>query len=356
MALRDLWLQRDSLSPPTVRRTRSSPTRPVQDQLDRGRQHPGPLQPGGVHPATFTHSRRAQHLGRRLAVLLRRGLPPAEARRAWAAATLYRHLRRPAALGSLRLCTTDQPTAVRSGPLRRVGLLHRRQRLPGFPTNTPLENLQVTVAHEYYHATQFAYDFADDGWAMEAHRRMGRGRGLTTPSTTTSSTSPTARSPTASGRWTSSAGCTTTASGSSSATSPRRSRRRRGGLPEIILDFWKAADSSKGAKKDKYFTQGDELGAGQGEVQEAPAGQAFALFADANRRAKSSTTRAQVNNYPQRKLSGQQEARRQGLEQDLHGQARPPDQLHLPLPAQGGRQAQGGGRRGARRARAPGPW
>ncbi|MFA6575968.1 MAG: MXAN_6640 family putative metalloprotease [Nocardioides sp.] len=37
-----------------------------------------------------------------------------------------------------------------------------------FPTNTPLENLQVTAAHEYFHAVQFAYDFAEDGWFLEA--------------------------------------------------------------------------------------------------------------------------------------------------------------------------------------------
>jgi hypothetical protein len=37
-----------------------------------------------------------------------------------------------------------------------------------FPTNTPKENLQVTAAHEYFHAVQFAYDIGEDGWVMEA--------------------------------------------------------------------------------------------------------------------------------------------------------------------------------------------
>ncbi len=37
-----------------------------------------------------------------------------------------------------------------------------------FPTNTPVENLRVTAAHEYFHAVQFAYDGAEDGWFMEA--------------------------------------------------------------------------------------------------------------------------------------------------------------------------------------------
>ncbi|HWJ82863.1 MAG TPA: MXAN_6640 family putative metalloprotease [Nocardioides sp.] len=37
-----------------------------------------------------------------------------------------------------------------------------------FPTNTPRENLQVTAAHEYFHATQFAYDAYEDHWILEA--------------------------------------------------------------------------------------------------------------------------------------------------------------------------------------------
>jgi hypothetical protein len=35
-------------------------------------------------------------------------------------------------------------------------------------SNTPLENLQVTMAHEYFHAVQFAYDAFEDGWIMES--------------------------------------------------------------------------------------------------------------------------------------------------------------------------------------------
>ncbi len=37
-----------------------------------------------------------------------------------------------------------------------------------FPTDTPLENLRVTAAHEYFHAVQFAYDAFEDAWFMEA--------------------------------------------------------------------------------------------------------------------------------------------------------------------------------------------
>jgi hypothetical protein len=37
-----------------------------------------------------------------------------------------------------------------------------------FPVHTPLENLQVTAAHELFHAVQFAYDYNEDSWFMEA--------------------------------------------------------------------------------------------------------------------------------------------------------------------------------------------
>ncbi|WP_193605690.1 MXAN_6640 family putative metalloprotease [Nocardioides dongkuii] len=37
-----------------------------------------------------------------------------------------------------------------------------------FPANTPLENLQVTAAHEYFHAVQYAYDIFEDGWFLES--------------------------------------------------------------------------------------------------------------------------------------------------------------------------------------------
>ena len=32
----------------------------------------------------------------------------------------------------------------------------------------PVESLKVTAAHEFFHAIQYAYDYAEDGWIMEA--------------------------------------------------------------------------------------------------------------------------------------------------------------------------------------------
>lgn len=37
-----------------------------------------------------------------------------------------------------------------------------------FPNGTPTDNLVVTAAHEFFHAVQYAYDYAEDPWMMEA--------------------------------------------------------------------------------------------------------------------------------------------------------------------------------------------
>ncbi len=37
-----------------------------------------------------------------------------------------------------------------------------------FPNATPSENLVVTAGHEFFHAVQFAYDYAEDPWLMES--------------------------------------------------------------------------------------------------------------------------------------------------------------------------------------------
>lgn len=37
-----------------------------------------------------------------------------------------------------------------------------------FGRGTPLQNLQVTIAHEFFHVVQFAYDITEDRWLLEA--------------------------------------------------------------------------------------------------------------------------------------------------------------------------------------------
>lgn len=173
----------------------------------------------------------------------------------------------------------------------------------GFPTNTPLENLQVTVAHEYFHAVQFAYDFYEDGWWMEATAAWAEDEAY---DGVDDNVQYLADSP---------------------ITDNKRSIDKFGGLfhygvwiffryltetfpkekgqmPQIILDFWKKADSSKGAKKDKYSTQAINAVLGNGKYKKLPFDKAFAMFSDATRRAKTEFNEGTANNYPVKKLAG----------------------------------------------------
>ncbi|WP_156718299.1 MXAN_6640 family putative metalloprotease [Nocardioides sp. Leaf307] len=65
-------------------------------------------------------------------------------------------------------CTSDDdvPDDARAVPAYCV--LDNDYRTGQFPTNLPTENLQVTAAHEYFHAVQYAYDAGEDGWLIEA--------------------------------------------------------------------------------------------------------------------------------------------------------------------------------------------
>lgn len=71
-------------------------------------------------------------------------------------------------------CTSDDPAlgTASSAPTSYAGsaycVLDNDYSSTEYPAHTPLENLDVTVAHEYFHAVQFSYDFFEDPWIMEA--------------------------------------------------------------------------------------------------------------------------------------------------------------------------------------------
>ena len=65
-------------------------------------------------------------------------------------------------------CTSDQPYVPGVYDVWAYCVLDNDYDPVQFTTNTPTENLQVTAAHEYFHAVQFGYDAAEDGWFMEA--------------------------------------------------------------------------------------------------------------------------------------------------------------------------------------------
>lgn len=72
--------------------------------------------------------------------------------------------------GQYGYCGSDAPVPSTSGPWDAWAycVLDNDYDPDQFPYNTPLENLQVTAAHEYFHAVQFGYDVFEDRWLMEA--------------------------------------------------------------------------------------------------------------------------------------------------------------------------------------------
>jgi hypothetical protein len=65
---------------------------------------------------------------------------------------------------------TSEDNAPSGGPwdLAAYCVLDNDYKPEEFPTNTPTQNMQVTAAHEYFHAVQYAYDAYEDTWFMEA--------------------------------------------------------------------------------------------------------------------------------------------------------------------------------------------
>ncbi|MBM0124161.1 MXAN_6640 family putative metalloprotease [Pimelobacter simplex] len=63
-------------------------------------------------------------------------------------------------------CTTDQRVAGHVTAAAYCVLDNDYAEFGSVPG--PLGNLQVTAAHEYFHAVQFAYDVNEDGWLLEA--------------------------------------------------------------------------------------------------------------------------------------------------------------------------------------------
>ncbi len=60
-------------------------------------------------------------------------------------------------------CVPDTDDVVTSG----YCVLDNDYSSTEFPQNTPLQNLQVTAAHEFFHAVQFSYDSYEDPWLVE---------------------------------------------------------------------------------------------------------------------------------------------------------------------------------------------
>ncbi|WP_309649099.1 MXAN_6640 family putative metalloprotease [Nocardioides sp.] len=168
-----------------------------------------------------------------------------------------------------------------------------------FPTNTPLENLQVTVAHEYFHAVQYAYDVFEDSWFLEAtaawvedilyddvddNLQYLRDSPLTLPRASMDQFNRdngfhygvwiffrylSEKYPTA-----------------------------QGGMPTIVRDIIRRTDGAAGGPDDYSWQAVERVLQARG----SSAAKAFALFADANRRPAKSYAEGAANSYPQAPL------------------------------------------------------
>lgn len=65
--------------------------------------------------------------------------------------------------GAYGYCTSDEPRGGNADRWAYCVLDNSYRAYPGNPTQV----LQVTLAHEYFHATQYAYDSYEDGWLLE---------------------------------------------------------------------------------------------------------------------------------------------------------------------------------------------
>jgi hypothetical protein len=72
-------------------------------------------------------------------------------------------------IGLYGYCTTDEPgRGDGTSNYWAYCVIDDDFRSGQFPTNTPRENQQVTLAHEYFHAVQYAYDADEANWFLEA--------------------------------------------------------------------------------------------------------------------------------------------------------------------------------------------
>lgn len=148
--------------------------------------------------------------------------------------------------------------------------------------NTPEENQQVTLAHEYFHAVQFAYDSFEDPWFMEAtatwaedelfdsvndnlqYLPSGQLGKPNVPLDTFDSDNLTQY-----GNWIFFRYLT------------EKHRARTGSLPNIVLRMWKRADSTRGQARDQYSLQAI---ANTLKTYKTNFAKTYVNFADANRR------------------------------------------------------------------------
>ncbi|HEX5088816.1 MAG TPA: MXAN_6640 family putative metalloprotease [Nocardioides sp.] len=198
-------------------------------------------------------------------------------------------------------CTTDQRKLSKPGHFDVWAYCVLDNDYAGFPAHTPLQNLQVTAAHEYYHATQFAYDIADDGWFLESTATWAEDELFPDVNDNVQYLR------------------------DSPITRPNRPMDKFGGvfhygvwnffryltehypaktgpLPGLLLKMWQYADSSKGPKKDLYSTQA--INKALKKADHTSLAEQFANYSAATRATHATFAEGAALNYPSKPLAG----------------------------------------------------
>lgn len=170
-----------------------------------------------------------------------------------------------------------------------------------FPTHTPLENLQVTAAHELFHAVQFAYDYFEDGWFMEATATWAEDEVYDDVNDNLQylSQSPLAQ-PGKSMDHFENYGARQYGDWIFIRYLTERYPTAKGGLPTLVRKMWQLADGSAGGPDEYSIRAVSHALADRGTSLRA----VWARFADANRRPGTSYDEGKANHYPTAPLDG----------------------------------------------------
>ncbi|HEY0950625.1 MXAN_6640 family putative metalloprotease [Nocardioides sp.] len=164
-----------------------------------------------------------------------------------------------------------------------------------FPSHTPLENLQVTAAHELFHAVQFAYDYYEDAWFMEATATWAEDELYDDVDDNLQylPTSPLAQPRKAMDHF-SSTGLRQYGDWIFFRYLTEHLTERAGGLPTFVRDVWELADGAKNGPDDYSIAAVDHALAARGENLR----ETWAAFAAANRRPRAAYDEGRANRYP----------------------------------------------------------
>lgn len=195
-------------------------------------------------------------------------------------------------------CDSDDPPSG-TGPYDAPAYCVLDNNYNEFPSHTPLENLQATAAHELFHAVQFAYDYYEDDWFVEATATWAedelyddvddnvqylRDSPLTKPGRSLDYGDGMG----VYGDWIFFRHLT------------ERYPEARGGLPTLVRDMWERADGAKGGPDDYSIQAVSNALSARGVALR----QAWARFAAANRRPHHTYEEGRANSYPAARLSG----------------------------------------------------